>query len=1061
MRIVPRKQRARVEPQAVVGDARKHRRLTGPQPPGKLVHRHRGVYDRDGVGGKENGRCAPASRLRGCLGAHGCDSRDRVKIPRQVLCPLLKALGISEHHRTRRDLVPATFEIELERALESRDSHLVQAKRSVERVLAQAIDRRMPSDEESSLWTTEELVAGEGHDINAGHDRLTHQRLAVQQPRKRPRILGVQQSGAEVEGRGDAEFLSEGGQLVRPDLLGEAHDFVIGRVGLEQEPRIRAGGAVVRGARSVRGSDGRELDARALHYIRQSEGPTDFHQLAAADDDALTGCKGRKRQDDRGRIVVHGDSRLGTGQAAEQDRDSIVPAVALSRSTIDLEHGIGSGDLFHRRRSLRMNRRTTQTGMEHHSGGVHDADQPAAFLASHPRGQRSQQRAALEPLFEPRCIQPTRAHFVAPKVERLLHKTRHHLATDAVYKARDVLVEQHLVYRRQQAERVGRVLRHVQSVAPPAGSYHHLFVRMLALEPPMSLRWRTRETDPETVASVARNAGVPDLVARMLVARGHTDGKEAARHLQASAMGLHDPFLLPGMQAGTARLARAIRDGETILVHGDYDVDGVTGTSLLMRLLRLVGAKAAWHIPNRLTDGYSFGAHSIARAEETNAKVVISVDNGTSAHEIIAQLAERGVDTVVTDHHEASPGPLPVATAIVNPKLPGSTYPWRELCGGAVAFKLAWGLAQELTGAKQVTPELKAFLQDAMAYVAIATVCDVVPLIDENRVFARAGLRALEISADPGLRAMLRVCGLQGRRLSADDVGFQVGPRINASGRLGSAQRAVDLLLAEDEATARRLADELDGLNQQRKEIETEVLVEARIQAADFADAEANPVLVVAGEGWHQGVVGIVASRLVEEFGRPAIVIGFDGTIGRGSARTVNGFSVLEAMRGGAEHMERFGGHAQAAGCEIQPEKVDDLRAAVCARAREMLGTQGGFKESELMIDAELPFDRVNRELMSWVDRLEPFGEGNAEPLFASDDLRLAEPARVVGRDGRHLLLRLRKGDHVLKGMAFGQADQAGPLQLGVPVRAAFTPRWNTFRGETNLELVIKDFRCG
>ncbi|MEM7307578.1 MAG: single-stranded-DNA-specific exonuclease RecJ [Planctomycetota bacterium] len=574
----------------------------------------------------------------------------------------------------------------------------------------------------------------------------------------------------------------------------------------------------------------------------------------------------------------------------------------------------------------------------------------------------------------------------------------------------------------------------------------------------MAPRWRTREPDPELVRKLCRETGLPRVVARILVARGHEDGGATERHLRASPMGLHDPFLLPGMEAAADRLQRAIRDGETILVHGDYDVDGVTGTSLLMRLLSLVGARAAWHIPNRLTDGYSFGPHSIARAEETGAGVVISVDNGTSAHEVIGQLKERGVDTVVTDHHEASPGPLPDAAAIVNPKLPGSTYPWRELCGGAVAFKLAWGLAQRLSGAKRVSPELKGFLEDAMAYVAIATVCDVVPLLDENRIFARGGLKALEQTQNPGLRAMLGVCGLLGRRLSADDVGFQVGPRINASGRLGSAQRAVDLLLASDEESARRLAGELDELNNRRKEIESGVLAEARAQATDFADADENPVLVLAGEGWHQGVVGIVAARITEEMGRPAIVIGLDGELGRGSARTVAGFHVLEAMSGGAEHMLRFGGHAQAAGCEVRPERVDDLRRAICAKARTMLDG-GGFEAPELWIDAELAFEDVGQELMSWVDRLEPFGEGNAEPVFRARDLRLAEPPREVGREGGHLLVRLRRGDHALKAMGFGLGGRIGELAMGRPIDAAFSPRWNTFRGETNLELTLHDFR--
>ncbi len=568
-----------------------------------------------------------------------------------------------------------------------------------------------------------------------------------------------------------------------------------------------------------------------------------------------------------------------------------------------------------------------------------------------------------------------------------------------------------------------------------------------------------REPDPTILASIARGAGVPEVVAGFLAARGHTDAEAVVEHLRASPMGLHDPFLLPGMKAATERLAGAIRAGETILVHGDYDVDGVTGTALLMRLFRLVGAKAEWHIPNRLVDGYSFGPHSIERAEAVGARVVISVDNGTSAHDVIAALRERGVDTVVTDHHEASPGPLPEATAIVNPKLPSSTYPWRELCGGAVAFKLAWGLARELSGAPKVTPAFKRFLEDAMAYVAIATVCDVVPLLDENRILARAGIRSLEGTRNPGLRAMLAVAGLDDRPLTAEDVSYQIGPRINASGRLGSAQRAVDLLLADDDESARALATELDELNAERREIETAVLAEARAQATDFLDANAHPVFVLAAQGWHQGVVGIVAARLVDEFRRPALVIGLDGETGRGSARTVDGFHVLDAMAGGAEHMLRFGGHAQAAGCEVRADAVDDLRAAVNAKAKEMLGATGGFEEPALAIDADVPFEAMTPQLMREIDRLEPFGQDNASPVFLSRDLRLAEEPREVGREGDHLLLRLRRGTHVLKAMGFRLGERRDELKMGAPIEAVYTPRWNTFRGETSLELVLADFR--
>ena len=558
--------------------------------------------------------------------------------------------------------------------------------------------------------------------------------------------------------------------------------------------------------------------------------------------------------------------------------------------------------------------------------------------------------------------------------------------------------------------------------------------------------WQRRTPDPGAVRALAGAVDVPELLAALLVSRGHRSPETVRRHLAASPMSLHSPTLLDGMEAATDRIRRAMRDGETILVHGDYDVDGVMGTSLLIRLFDLVGARAVWHIPNRLEDGYSFGAHSVERAEAEGASLVISVDNGTSANDVIGELKARGIDTIVTDHHEPGGGPLPDAVAILNPKLAGTSYPWRELCGGAVAFKLAWGLAQALggnggngsggAGAHPASSRFKAFLEEATAYVAIATVCDVVPLLDENRVFAKYGLRALESSASFGLRALVEVAGLAGRPLTAEDVAFQIGPRINASGRLGGAHHAVECLLSRDEATARRLAVQLDTLNRRRREIETEVLLEAREQAREYADPEAHPVLVLAAQGWHQGVVGIVAARLTEELGRPAVVIGLDGDTGRGSARTVGEFDVLEAMTGAAEHLDRFGGHRQAAGLEVRADAIDDARRAIEDRAREMLASVEA-SDAGLCIDHELPFPHMTDATMRQLDRLAPFGVQNEKPVFLSRRVHLAQPAREVGRDGDHLMLSLRDGEHVLKAMAL----PAGQPREGARARASHRRR--------------------
>lgn len=578
-------------------------------------------------------------------------------------------------------------------------------------------------------------------------------------------------------------------------------------------------------------------------------------------------------------------------------------------------------------------------------------------------------------------------------------------------------------------------------------------------------RWTLERPEAETVAALMRSQSVPELVAQLLVNRGIESATAAREHLVPDLKRLHDPFLLPGMRRATERLRGAIERDEMILVHGDYDVDGVTGTTLLVRLLEQVGARVSWHIPNRFTDGYSFGQHSIRRAREVDARVVISVDNGTSEVQIITELLELGIDTIVTDHHEPPLGDLPPALAIVNPKLHDSEYPFRELCGGAVAFKLAWALCQEISGETRVRTDLRDFLVDAMAYVAVATVCDVVPLVDENRVLAHFGLKALEQTQNPGLKALLHVSGLGSRqlgdrRLGGDDVGFQIGPRINASGRLETAALAVEVLLAQDDVEAGRLARELNELNERRKVLQRELTKEALTEAARFADPTRWPITVVAGQGWHQGVVGIVAARLVETLGRPALVLGLDGERGRGSARSVPGVSVLEIMHGGKEHMLRYGGHAQAAGCEVRADAVDDLREALCASAREIMA-ESPPPEATLRIDAEIPLQAMTPELMRQVEKLEPFGERNSKPVLLSSDVRLAEPARLVGADRSHVMLQLRQGETVRKAMAFGMGARIDELVMGQPLHVVYTPRWNTFRGKTNLEFTLTDFCVG
>ncbi|MEM9380853.1 MAG: single-stranded-DNA-specific exonuclease RecJ [Planctomycetota bacterium] len=569
--------------------------------------------------------------------------------------------------------------------------------------------------------------------------------------------------------------------------------------------------------------------------------------------------------------------------------------------------------------------------------------------------------------------------------------------------------------------------------------------------------WRLRRPDPDAVVRLVTTERVPEVLARILVNRGHETSGAASTILSPSLHALHDPAGLPEIDRAAERLVRAIESGETVLVHGDYDVDGVSGTVLLVRFLRTLGANAEWHIPHRTRDGYSFGDHSVAKARETGATLVISVDNGTSAVEPIAALVEAGVDVIVTDHHEPPPDGLPPAYALVNPKLETSRYPFRELCGTGVAFKLAWATCQRLSGGEKVRPDLRAFLIAALGYVAIATVCDVVPLVDENRVLASFGLRSLSESPSPGMLALLDRIGLTGRALTAEDVGFQIGPRINASGRMDSAARAVEALLADDAIEGRRHAETLERLNDERRAVERGVVEEALEQAECYADPDAYPILVLGGDGWHPGVVGIVASRMVDRYGRPALIIGIEDGVGRGSARSVPGVDVLSILRGGADLMTRFGGHAMAAGCEIRPENVDALRDALVRAAK---GVPRSADVQPIDIDASVRLEGFDVALMRQLERMEPCGNGNPQAVLLAEDVRLEEMPRIIGRDQTHLLLQVRSGTTVLKALAFGMADRVHELQMSRPLDLVFRPRLSHWRGRTELELVLVDFWC-
>lgn len=569
--------------------------------------------------------------------------------------------------------------------------------------------------------------------------------------------------------------------------------------------------------------------------------------------------------------------------------------------------------------------------------------------------------------------------------------------------------------------------------------------------------WHFFPEDSSRQLQLAQELKISSILAKCLLNRSLQDPAAARNYLQPEMGQLVDPFAFRQMGAAVERIRQALANKERILVHGDYDVDGVSGTVLLLQLFRLLGADVCAHIPNRLKDGYSFGPASLEKIAKEKATLVVTIDNGITAVGPITELKRRGVDVLITDHHRPSEHePLPPAVAILNPNLSDSGYPHGNLCGVAVAFKLAWGIAQGLSPNRRASPQLRDFLVEAMGLVAIGTISDIVPLLGENRVFAKFGLAALQQSKRPGMRALLRMAGLEGKRLRAEDVGFGLGPRINAAGRLGAAEKAVELLTTDDVARAEALAFELEANNEERKEIQRRIFEEARERVRASWDFSRHPVIVLADDSWHAGIVGIVCSKLVEEFHAPTLLIAMEGEEGRGSARAMDGFELHKALSACAPLLTKFGGHAQAAGMEIRREKFEEFVGAINAKAREMLA--GGLPPARIAIDAEISLGGVHRGLLEEVGKLAPFGPFNGEPVFATRRVQVAAPPRRVGKFGEHLQFQVQQGTSLAKAIAFGMGERESELARGGSISLAYTPKLNAWNGRETIDLEIRDF---
>ncbi len=578
---------------------------------------------------------------------------------------------------------------------------------------------------------------------------------------------------------------------------------------------------------------------------------------------------------------------------------------------------------------------------------------------------------------------------------------------------------------------------------------------------PTAKVWHLLPHDEAVIARLAGQLKVSPLLAVLLCNRHLTEADQARRLLQAPLAGLHEPEKLPGVVEASARLLAAVRAQKRICIWGDYDVDGVTGTAILLSCFRLLGAQVDFHVPHRLEEGYGLNCVALRHLAEQGVKVVVTVDCGIASLAEAEEARRLGLELIVTDHHEPKTS-LPDADVLIHPRLVTGAvpYPFGHLSGSGVAFKLAWALCKRACGSDKVSPLHREFLLDAVALAALGVVADVVPLHDENRILVRHGLARLRKASLPGVQALLHTAGLSGKpELSAMDIGYALAPRLNAAGRLGTARLAVELLTTTDAQRAAFLAQHLEEQNQQRQVLERRLLEQARAMVGQEPQA---PAFVLASSEWHPGLIGIVAGRLVDLFHRPALLIALrpEQGFGQGSGRSVPGFPLHQALEECTPHLLSHGGHATAAGFRVAAAEIATFRQRFQEVARKHFGQT--MPAPRLIIDAEVPLAALTGGLMAGLRQLEPFGPGNPQPLLLAGDLQVVGQPRRVGVGERHLSFQIRQHGKYLRAIAFGMGDRRDELMAqGGRCSLVFTPRINEWQGFRRLELEVRDFQAG
>lgn len=575
--------------------------------------------------------------------------------------------------------------------------------------------------------------------------------------------------------------------------------------------------------------------------------------------------------------------------------------------------------------------------------------------------------------------------------------------------------------------------------------------------------WLISRTNSEFIRHISKTAGIPPLLATVLINRGIRSSEAARGFLDPSISRLSNPYSIPGMQSAVERIKSAIRRKERVFIHGDYDTDGLTATAILIAVLRRAGVETTFFIPNRMVHGYGFNRPSVDSAIKDGAKLIITVDCGISAFDAVSCARAAGIDVIITDHHEPvrgsgdgvlEPGDadgitrefiLPEATAVVNPKLSSGRMNFSNLCGSAVAFRLAQALAMAETGLSE---------DDVLPLIdlaALGTVADVVPLTGDNRIIVKEGLRYINDAGRVGIKALRDVCGLADREIKAGLLSFTIVPRINAAGRVTDSSDVIRLLLTGSKEEATELSLWLDRINSERQQIEENVYQEALSQ---LSDADFGPVIVLSGQGWHQGVLGIVASRIAEQFYRPTFVLSLEDNLAKGSARSVPAFDLCAGLEECSGLLLSFGGHKQAAGLKLEAANVKAFEKMMGEFARERIGDSWTAQPVE--IDAALRLNEVTLSLIRDLSLLEPYGFGNAEPLFGIKDLSVLDQ-RIVGRN--HLRMKLRQDMQTSDAIGFDMGGLSGSFGNDDTVDIVFTPSINEWNDRKYIQLVIKAIR--